>query len=159
MYSCRPVRREDFETLSTFPQTEEELFFMFPSASYPLSAAQLEENASKRWHPTVVTGKDGELAGYANIYGYVEAKQCCLGNVIVAPGHRGQGAATVLIETMIDKAKRELNVPRLLLVCHHTNPRALLFYHRLGFSPCGRLKKMANRRGEVIVGIEMELQL
>jgi ribosomal protein S18 acetylase RimI-like enzyme len=159
MYACRPSQHDDYETICTFPQSEEELFFMFPSATYPLEAAKLEENASKRWCPTVVTGDHGDVAGFANFYGYEEGKHCHLGNVIVAPQHRGKGAASFLIAAMIEKARTELNVPRLLLVCHHTNPRALLFYDKLGFTPCAGIKKMKNSRDEIIVGIQMEMKL
>ncbi|TMV51944.1 GNAT family N-acetyltransferase [Paenibacillus mesophilus] len=158
MYTCRPVRHEDFAVICTFPQSEEELFFMFPSGTYPLAAAQLEEAASKRWCPTVVTDDNGELAGYANFYGYEEGKHCSLGNLIVAPQHRGKGAAVQLLQSMIEQARNELSVPRLLLVCHHTNPRALLFYNKLGFTPCG-MNRMTNRSGEIIVGIQMEMKL
>ncbi|MEF3302939.1 GNAT family N-acetyltransferase [Paenibacillus sp. GYB003] len=157
MYACRPAQSEDFQTICTFPQSEDELFFMFPSGTYPLTAEQLELKAKERWWPTVVADENG-IAGYANIYGYEEGKHCSLGNVIIAPGHRGRGAAVCLLETMMEKAANELKVPRLLLVCHHSNPRALLFYDKLGFVPYG-LKKMQNKRGEVIVGILMEKNL
>lgn len=157
MYTSRPAQSGDYATICQFPQSEEELFFMFPSGQYPLQAAQLEENASKRWCPTVAVAGD-ELVGFANLYGYEEGKHCSLGNFIIAPSHRGRGAAAHLIQTMIDKARNELRAPRLLLVCHNNNPRALLFYHKLGFTPYG-LKRMTNPRNETIVGIFMEMQL
>lgn len=158
MYSCRPAQSDDYAIVCGFPQSEDELFYMFPRADYPLTAAQLSENASTRWHPTVVVTDEGEVAGYANMYGFEEGKHAYLGNVIVSPRHRGLGAAAALIETMIDKARSGLNVPRLLLVCHHSNPRAILFYDKFGFKPFG-LKRMTNRRNETIVGILMELNL
>ncbi|WP_158606374.1 GNAT family N-acetyltransferase [Paenibacillus ginsengarvi] len=154
MYTCRPAQSEDYQTICTFVETEDELYFMFPSGKFPLQAGQLEQNAKNRWCPTIVEDESG-IAGYANFYGYEEGKQCHLGNVIVAPAHRGQGAAAFLIRTMITKASAELNVPRLLLVCHSTNPRALLFYDKLGFKPFALSKKL-NFRGEAIVGISME---
>ncbi|GAA3406885.1 GNAT family N-acetyltransferase [Paenibacillus hodogayensis] len=157
MYTCRPAQTADFPVISQFPQTEEEAYFMFPSGTYPLSASQLEERARERLHPTVVVDGD-EVAGYANIYDYVEGKHCYLGNVIIAPAHRGRGAARFLLESMIGNARDELRVPRLLLLCHHTNPRAMLFYRKLGFKPFD-LERKTNRRDEVIVGIRMELSL
>ncbi|PYI54803.1 GNAT family N-acetyltransferase [Paenibacillus flagellatus] len=158
MYVCRPATRDDFPIVAAFPQSEDELFFMFPSADYPLRAEQLEANARDRLFPTVVTDDAGAVAGYANIYGYTEGSHCSLGNVIVSPDHRGRGAARFLIETMIAKARDELRVPRLVLTCHHPNTRGMLFYDKLGFKPFG-LKKITNRRGDVIVGILFEMHL
>ena len=40
-YTCRSVTIADFERIATFPQNEEELFFMFPQAEFPLTAKQL----------------------------------------------------------------------------------------------------------------------
>lgn len=157
MYRCRIAERRDYDVICTFPQTPEELYFMMPSGTFPLTAAQLEEKAANRHCRTVVTDENDEVVGYANVYGYEEGKQAHLGNVIIAPSHRGTGAAALLIESMIDQARTELRVPQLLLVCHHTNPRAMLFYNKLGFRPQS-LKKMANG-DEIIVGITMGLDL
>ncbi|MFC3769165.1 GNAT family N-acetyltransferase [Paenibacillus sp. GCM10012303] len=157
MYSCRPAVPADYPAICSLPQTEEELYFMFPSAAYPLTPEQLDAAVRMRWRPTVVT-IDGVIVGFANFYGWEEGRHCHLGNVIVAAEHRGTEAAGCLIRTMIGKARDELNVPRLLLVCHHTNPRAMLFYDKLGFVPYG-IKRMKNRQGETIVGILMEMAL
>lgn len=157
MYSCRPAVPADYPVICSFPRTEEELFYMFPSASYPLTAEQLDAAVRMRWRPTVVTHGE-EIVGFANFYGWEEGRHCHLGNVIVAAEHRGTGAASCLIHAMVDKARNELKVPRLLLVCHHSNPRAMLFYDKLGFTPYG-FKRMTNRQGETIVGILMEMVL
>lgn len=42
MYKYRDAYENDFEQICLFPKNEEELFYMFPSASYPLTADQLE---------------------------------------------------------------------------------------------------------------------
>lgn len=157
MLAIRPAESSDYPIIATFPQSEDELFFMFPSGTYPLRPEQLEDNSRSRWCPTVVT-VDGRPAGFANIYGYVEDSHCSLGNVIVAPSHRGTGVARFLIEAMLERARTELNVSRVLLACHHTNPRGLLFYNKLGFKPYG-MSKMTNPRNETIVAIQMELLL
>lgn len=157
MYHCRTSTANDYPIIAAFPQSEEELFFMFPSAVYPLTAEQIEENVKKRWCPTVVLYGD-EVVGFANLYGYEEGKQCSLGNVIVSREHRGAGAAECLIKHMIVRAKEELKVPRLVLTCHHTNPRGLLFYKKMNFVPYG-LSKMVNRKQEIVVGIQMEIKL
>ena len=40
--SHRTIEKRDFETICSFPQNLEELFFMFPRAEYPLTVNQLE---------------------------------------------------------------------------------------------------------------------
>lgn len=157
MYNCRPAVSTDYPIIASFPQSEEELFYMFPSATYPLTANQIEENVKNRWCPTVVLCGD-DVVGFANFYGYEQGKHCYLGNVIVSVEHRGKGAAEYLISRMIKVAKEELKVPRLALTCHHTNPRGLLFYKKMNFVPFD-ITKMYNRKQEVIVGIQMEMML
>jgi RimJ/RimL family protein N-acetyltransferase len=155
MYTCRPAESTDYSAIAIFPESEEELFFMFPAGTYPLTAEQIEETVKKRWCPTVVLHQN-EVVGFANFYGYEEGKHCCLGNFIITKAHRGKGAAECLIRHMIEAAKNDMKVPRLVLGCHHSNPRALLFYKKMNFSPFN-LTKVTNRNQEIIVAINMEM--
>ena len=68
----------------------------------------------------------------------------------------GQQQQQALLLEMLRKAREELQVPKLKLVCHNTNLTALLFYNKLGFKPFD-LRPMKNEAGETIVGIQMEL--
>jgi hypothetical protein len=67
MFRYRDANREDFLIIAAFPQSREELFYMYPKARFPLTAEQLEEAAANRFSPTVMT-YDGVIAGYANLY-------------------------------------------------------------------------------------------
>jgi RimJ/RimL family protein N-acetyltransferase len=154
MYSLRPVKVEDFPAICFMPLNEEELYYMFPSANYPLTPEQMEQALKTREKPTVILDENHTVIGYANFYGREKGVHCWLGNVIVAPECRGTGAAEFLIRSMMDIAKNELTVPTLKLVCHHTNPRALFFYTKLGFKPFG-IKKLKRQHGDIIAGIEM----
>ncbi len=40
--SYRAVQADDLKKISQLPKNEEELFFMFPRAEYPLTESQLE---------------------------------------------------------------------------------------------------------------------
>ena len=44
------------------------------------------------------------------------------------------------------------------LYCHNTNTRALIFYTKQGFKPCGS-KVIENQEGKKILAIEMEKEL
>jgi ribosomal protein S18 acetylase RimI-like enzyme len=72
--------------------------------------------------------------------------------------HRGKGAAATLIHQIIELARNQLKVPRLLLVAHNTNLPALLFYPKLGFKPTS-IGKMKNNRNETVAKIVMSLDL
>jgi len=121
MYQYRPLQSSDLETLCTFPQNEEELFFMFPKAKYPLTPDQIWEVARNRLEPTVIL-IDQEIVSYANFYDH-DGEFCWLGNVIVSPDYRGKGVSQYLIGVMETIAKQKLKVKKLNLVCHNTNTK------------------------------------
>ena len=125
MYTHRAVTTTDFEIIASFPQDTVELFHMFPNASYPLTSAQLEEAAGIRFKPTVILHLN-EIVAYAIFYR--QDNDYWLGNVIVSPSFRGQGAAQYLIHTMEMIAKEDLNSTRLKVACHSSNARGLFFY-------------------------------
>lgn len=71
-------------------------------------------------------------------YGFVSAEIPELA-VAVAPGFRGQGAGTRLLEELIKEARR-LKFPALSLSVDRRNP-ALKLYERLGFADAGISKE------------------
>ncbi len=54
MLTHRPVQKEDVYFLCQFPQSAEELFFLFPKATYPLTPEQLQDAIDQRFDSTVV---------------------------------------------------------------------------------------------------------
>ncbi|WP_376769506.1 GNAT family N-acetyltransferase [Paenibacillus plantarum] len=158
IFTCRSASNEDFQTISSFPRNAEELYYMSPLLQFPLTSEQLVESTKNRLKQTVVVDEKGQIRGYANIYGLEVDKHCWLGNVIVSPAARGTGAAETLIRTMIAKAKDELEVQELHLVCHNVNTRGLLFYTKLGFKPY-LVEKKTNHTGQTIAGIRMKLSV
>lgn len=156
MYAWRPAISEDYRTIAVFPQDENELFHMFPSASYPLNAEQLESRARERLFPTVVLHGD-DIAAYANLYDRQD-DVIWLGNVVVAPAYRGQGAAPYLLGTMERLAAELEGVRHLRLSCHHSNPRGLLLYTKLGYRPY-EIGRTERRNGDIVVLVRMEKEL
>lgn len=157
MLSYRNAERKDYAVIAAFPESREEAFYMFPRGLFPLTADQLEEAAGARFLPTVVE-VDGEVAGYANFYEWEKGERCWLGNVILRSSLRGMGIGRFLIETMQTRARQELQVKELHLVCHNTNTRALLFYQKLGFRPYD-IKPMTDHTRNEIAGIRMKVEL
>lgn len=54
MLNHSTLEKSDAEVIVKFPQSEEELFYMFPKAEYPLNPEFLLKEAGNRFSPTVV---------------------------------------------------------------------------------------------------------
>ncbi|WP_160036845.1 GNAT family N-acetyltransferase [Paenibacillus sp. An7] len=159
MYIYRSLEEKDLSAISTFPQSKEELKYISPAFIYPLTPNQIVELSKDRLEPTVIIEQaTDEVIAYANIYGYDLAKSICwLGNVIVSPKYRGQGASAYLLNVMFEKAKHHLGVKTMRLACHNTNSRGLVFYSKHGFKPYDL--KIANIDDKRIISIHMSREL
>ncbi|WP_239614597.1 GNAT family N-acetyltransferase [Cohnella mopanensis] len=157
MFHYRDATFADFKQIASFPQSKEEQFYMYPKGIYPLTAEQLAEAATGRTSLTVITDSE-EVVGYSNLYDVISGEQCWIGNVIVRPASRGTGLAGFLIQTMIHRAAEELQVKSVHLVCHNTNSRALLFYHKLGFVPYD-IRQIDDTPHGTIAGIKMRIEV
>ena len=134
MLTNRPVRGANILTICEFPQSERELFFLHPQASYPLTYEQLNEAIEQRTDSTVVLW-DGKISAFANFYLCEPGEKCGIGNVIVAPQARGNGVGRYLLETMIQLAFHKHDVREVEIACFNQNAAGLLLYSKLGFQP------------------------
>lgn len=91
MLQHRPYSHRDIQTICAFPQNEEELFYFYPKAVYPLTPGQLKSAIDQRADSTVVE-QEGVVVGFANFYRRNQ-DGCCIGNIVVTPFARGQGVA------------------------------------------------------------------
>ena len=90
-FTYRAVENNDLEIISKFPQNEDELFFMFPKAVYPLTVEQIQTSIESRYDSTVIM-LENIVVGFANFYEANVGQNCSIGNVIVNPLFRGKGA-------------------------------------------------------------------
>ncbi|WP_442600705.1 GNAT family N-acetyltransferase [Paenibacillus sp. KN14-4R] len=157
MFSYRDSKKEDFDYISKFPQNKTELFYMFPKGLYPADPEQLYQTSQTRQLATVIEYEE-EIVGYCNLYGLVEGEHCWLGNVIINPRFRGQGAGEYLVNLMLERARNELNVKELRLVCHNINTKALLLYYKIGFKPYD-MKIISDPDNNQIAGIIMRMEV
>lgn len=149
----RPVSAEDVLTICDFPQTPQELFFMFPKAQYPLTEAQLLASIAQRSDSTVVEG-DNAVVGFANFYSFERDGVCSIGNVIVSPKARGKGVARFLVETMVGLAFERHRASEVQLSCFNENTAGLLLYPQLGFVPFG-VEERVSQDGRRVALIHM----
>ena len=134
MYTFRHAKKSDLKAILTYPINREELFYFFPSASYPLTLKQLEQQLSKR-HESTVMLENEQVLGFANFYNVENRNIAFIGNVIIKPEKRRQGLGTRLLQEMITTGFSQLQLKEVHLSCYNNNTPALLFYTRLGFKP------------------------
>jgi GNAT superfamily N-acetyltransferase len=134
MFTHREVRPDDLPRICTFPRSAEELFFLFPRATFPLTPDQLQRSIDQRFGSTVLL--DGEVpCGFANLYVREGDGACAIGNVVVAPEARGRGAGRFLIEAMALRALTHHSPREVGISCFNGNVAGLLLYAQLGFLP------------------------
>jgi GNAT superfamily N-acetyltransferase len=132
--SHREVLPGDVAAICAFPQSAEELYFLFPRATFPLTPAQLHRSMAQRFGATVVLD-DGKVCGFANLFRKDGTAGCAIGNVIVAPDARARGVGRYLIETMVRTALALDPAGEVRISCFNRNVAGLLLYGKLGFVP------------------------
>lgn len=154
-FSHRPLEDGDVPEICDFPQSEEELYFSFPKAQYPLTPEQLKDAADKRKNPSVVI-LDGKVVGYANFFKVRPDIFCTLGNLLVHPLHRRQGVATYLVQTMIRIAVETYKARFVRAACFSHNSAGYQFYRGMGFKPADMVHR-TTPDGETVLLVNMEL--
>lgn len=151
----RPVTENDLQRICGFPQNEDELFFLFPKAEFPLTSSQLREAVGKRSDSTVVE-RNGEVVAFANFYRWDVGGCCSIGNVIVSPSTRGCGIGRYLIEQMVALAFSQHRAAEVTISCFNQNVAGLLLYPKLGFRPYA-VEERQDKKGNRVALIHMRL--
>ena len=151
----RAVQAQDIARICGFARTEEEQFFFFPAATWPLTEAQLQASVDKRSDSTVIE-LDGVVVGFANFYKWEQAGTCTIGNVIVDPQTRGKGIGAQLIKQMIDIARTRHQASEVTLSCFNSNVAGLLLYPKLGFVPYA-IEERQDKQGRRLALIHLRL--
>lgn len=154
-FTPRPARVEDIERICRFAQGEEELFFFFPKARFPLTPEQLRQAIAQRSDSTVLE-LDGEVVAFANFYRWDVGGRCSIGNVIVAPEARGRGAARYLMEHMVATAAAKFQATEVTVSCFSHNVGGLLLYPKLGFQPYA-IEERVDPKGNRVALVHMRL--
>jgi ribosomal protein S18 acetylase RimI-like enzyme len=156
MFGYRDATDDDLAAICAFPRDRDELYFMFPKASFPLAKEELIEAARARFSPTAILA-DSAVIGYANFYEARGGGRSSLGNVIVAPAWRGRGAASFLVRTMERIARDRYGAAVLHVSCFNANTAGLLLYTKMGFLP-GSIERREGE-GTTVAVIHLEKNL
>lgn len=151
----RPVAEKDIPTICSWAKNQDELFYFFPRAIYPLTPEQLSEAIAQRKNSTVVE-LEGQPVAFANFYKWEEGGACSIGNVIVSPEARNRGVARFLMEQMCSIAFHEHKASEVRVSCFNSNTAGLLLYPKLGFQPFATEERQ-DKAGNRIALIHMKL--
>ena len=155
LLTYRPATENDIRLVCGFPKNEEELFFLFPKATFPLTVSQLQDAIAQRSDSTVAE-HDGKVVAFANFYRWQTGGCCSIGNVIAAPAVRGKGVGQYLIKAMVELAFSKHQASEVSVSCFNENVAGLLFYPKLGFQPYA-VEERKNKKGDRVALIYMKL--
>lgn len=115
------------------------------AANFPMTDSVEIEDAATRWVSfskykcSLTALSNGKPIGLATLYlqPYKSLMHQSEFGIIVAPGFRGQGVGSKLLQELIHLAKNSFNIEILHLQVHEGNP-AIHLYKRFGFHEFGR---------------------
>ncbi len=151
----RAVAEKDIPVICSWPKSEDELFYFFPKATYPLTPEQLSGVIAQRANSTVVE-LNGHPVAFANFYKWENGGTCSIGNVIVSSEVRNQGVAIFLMKQMCSIAFHEHKASEVTVSCFNFNTAGLLLYPKLGFQPFATEERQ-NKAGSRVALIHMRL--
>lgn len=152
--SYRAVEVSDLKKICQLPKNEEELFFMFPKAEYPLTESQLESAINSRFDSTTILFNNA-IVGFANFYEVKKNQYSSIGNVVVDANYRNRGIGKYLIQTMERIAIEKYSVSEFHLSCFNTNTKGILLYSKLGYIPY-EIEKWLSPQNESLALIKMK---
>jgi len=134
----RSLQPQDMQTVCTFAQTAEELFYIAPYAQFPWQPDAFSNNLNEyeRLSNTVFLIGD-DIVGFANFYNAEIGISGFIGNMVVNPHYRRQGWGKQIILHMLAKGFHEHRFNTIYISCFSPNTPALLLYKSLGFTPYG----------------------
>jgi len=154
----RPAMEADLQLIASFPVSEDELFYVYPAASYPLTTKQMLANFVSRKGNSVLE-VDGKPAAYANYISIDKGNDAVIGNVIVDPSLRGKGIGINLLTHMMDVAAKEFGAKKAVIPCFNSNTSGLIFYHNLGFLPfSSEIRQKENGKHEVLLYLQKSIK-
>ncbi len=155
MYKLRAANEDDFKSICDLVRNRDELFLIYPAATFPWTVEQLIELSKVRTELTVVS--EGEqVIGFANLYDYEPKKLAYVGNVVVDSAYRSRGIGKAIVQFMLKIAFNKLSLPEVRISVFNTNTPALLLYSSLGFVPYEIEERLDNNKARVAL-IHMRL--
>jgi RimJ/RimL family protein N-acetyltransferase len=141
----RALEESDLARLSELFNDPEVLWFL-DQVVFPQAATGTREWwESTRDQPGqqlfAIETRAGELVGACDLREITERSRRATLGIWVGKPYWGQGYGTDAVRTICRFAFREMNLQRVELHVHETNPRGILAYEKVGFKEEGRLRR------------------
>lgn len=157
MCQFREATEEDYENICKLIKSKDELFLVYPDASYPFTVSQVKELSEVRKELTVAVA-GSEIIGFANLYNYEPGALAFIGNVIIEESYRGKGLGKGIVSYMLNKACEKYALPEIRISVFSENVPALLLYSSVGFMPY-EIEERKNPKGnrEALIHMKKEI--
>jgi ribosomal protein S18 acetylase RimI-like enzyme len=134
-----PFERAFAPLMLGWVRDEEELFWLAPQTTGPLTVPKIEAWTRPEDHPYLYWTEDARAPiGYGELNHMPNRKShLWLGHLIVAPAHRGQGWGRTLVMALFEEAFGRLRAKEVSLVVFPDNEPAVRCYRRCGMSDLG----------------------
>jgi ribosomal-protein-alanine N-acetyltransferase len=115
----------------------------------------VQEFSNRRSRKGVVCrAEDGKVLGY--VIWWVVFEEGHLMNIAVDPAFKRRGVATLMMDNMIARCRKD-GVTRISLEVRRSNDAAILLYAKYGFNPVGLRKNYYVDEGEDAILMDLEL--
>ncbi|NLL78572.1 MAG: N-acetyltransferase [Clostridiales bacterium] len=102
-------------------------------------------------HPLFVAEKEGKVAGYASLSAYREKEAYRTTvelSIYIGPQYRRQGIATVLMEFILEQARRDERIHTVVSVITAGNAASTRLHEKFGFEFCGTIREVGMKFGQ-----------
>jgi phosphinothricin acetyltransferase len=164
MIRIRPARREDCPQILEIYNDA----VLTTTATYDYEPRSLEHRQSwyddhkKTGLPIFIAAKDtGRIVGWSALNRYHDRRGYRFtseNSIYIAADHRGQGIGKLLLEPLIESAKK-LQLRAIIAAIDAENEASVRLHARFGFEPVGHFKKVGYKFGRWLDVVYMELLL
>ena len=129
-----PLTEQHVQEMATWFSNERELTeWAGPGFRYPFDLQTfIEDLKLEKLSSFVLLSDDDEFIGFGQYY--LRHGRCHLGRLVIAPQYRGGGYAAALMDLLIARGLKELNVDSSSLFVLEDNAPAIRAYQKFGFS-------------------------
>lgn len=93
----------------------------------------------------IVADEDGEIVGFAGLWGIIEEGH--ITNVAVHPAYRGKGLGKLLVSKLLEVSE-QYGIDKFTLEVRPSNAAAISLYQKLGFQAVGKRPRYYEDNGE-----------
>lgn len=104
-------------------------------------------------HPLIVAEMDGRAVGYASLSGYREKEAYAATvelSIYVDPAYRRRGVARMLMQSILDEARRRQDIHTVISVITGGNEASIKLHKEFGFTHCGTMREVGEKFGRLL---------